>query len=316
MDKKRIKNKAEKIVKLSDNINRVFLGKEEVVEYTILTLLSGGHVLLEDVPGVGKTLLAKAVAGSISGKLKRVQFTADLLPTDITGVTIFNQSENIFEFRPGPIFTNILLGDEINRATPRTQSSLLEVMEEKQATIDGKIYKVDEPFFVIATQNPIELEGTYPLPFSQMDRFMSRIRIGYLKPEIEKNMLMEQKTVSPLDELKPIITLDELTDLQKEIKQIKIVEELLGYIISIVSKTRNTPGIEYGVSPRGALDLMRISQAKALMQNRDYVIPDDIKQSSALVLSHRIILRKGTRLSVSENNDIIKETVESIPVPT
>ena len=315
MNMSNLNNASKDVVKLIDNVSTILIGKRDVVENAVLTLLANGHILLEDVPGVGKTLLAKALAGSVSGDLKRVQFTADLLPSDITGVTIYNQTESEFEFRYGPVFTNILLGDEINRATPRTQSSLLEAMEEKQVTVDGQIYKIKEPFFVIATQNPIELEGTYPLPFSQMDRFMSRIRIGYLDYSNEKQMLIKQRLINPLDNLKPVLVLDRLVEIQKESREIKIVEELLEYIVKIVLKTRNTEGIEYGVSPRGSLDLMRISQVRAMLDSRDYVMPDDIKKSAALVLSHRIILKKGTRLSISENDDIINEIVESIPVP-
>jgi MoxR-like ATPase len=315
IDKELLNKSAKDSLDLIDNICSVLIGKRDVVENSIFTILANGHILLEDVPGVGKTLLAKALAGSISGDLKRVQFTADLLPSDITGVTIYNQTDGRFEFRHGPIFTNILLGDEINRATPRTQSSLLEAMEEKQVTVDGRIYKIDEPFFVIATQNPIELEGTYPLPFSQMDRFMSRIRIGYLEPHFEKKMLEEQRITNPLNDLKPILELSRLVEIQYLTREINIVEELLEYIVKIVSKTRHTEGIEYGVSPRGSLDLMRMSQVRALVESRDYVIPDDIKKSAALVLSHRIILKKGTRLSISENDNIINEIVEAIPVP-
>ena len=313
--KNQILEKRTAIQDLIDNVDKVFIGKKEVITNAVLTLLADGHLLLEDVPGVGKTLLAKALAASISGDLKRVQFTADLLPSDIIGVTVYRQNEGVFEFKKGPVFTNILLGDEINRATPRTQSSLLEVMEEKQVTVDGEVHYVSRPFFVIATQNPIELEGTYPLPFSQMDRFMSRIRVGYLDADFEINMLKGQRIAEPLTGIKSVLSLDEIDEIQILIRGINIVDELLEYIVNIINRTRNTNGIEYGVSPRGSLDLMRLSQSRAFLDGRDYVIPDDIKQSAALVLSHRIIQKKGTRLSVSENEDIVNEIVESTHIP-
>ena len=300
---------------LIDNICQVFIGKREVVYTAVLALLSDGHILLEDVPGVGKTLLAKAIAKSISGTLKRIQFTADLLPTDVSGVTIFLQNTGDFSFRKGPIFTNILLGDEINRATPRTQSSLLEAMEEYQVTVDGQIYELEKPFLVVATQNPIELEGTYPLPFSQMDRFITRLNIGYLGHEEEKQMLKDQKFSLILDNINSVIDCDSLVKIQEMIKHISISEDLYDYIISIIHKTRNSDTIEYGVSPRGALDLMRFSQASAFLNERDYVLPDDIKQSAAVVLAHRIIVKKGTRLATSGNKDIIDELVDTINVP-
>jgi len=300
---------------LIDNVCRVFIGKREVVVSAVLALLAEGHILLEDVPGVGKTLLAKSLAKSIDGVLKRIQFTADLLPTDVSGVSIFLPNSADFSFRKGPVFSNILLGDEINRATPRTQSSLLEAMEEYQVTVDGNVYELDKPFLVIATQNPIELEGTYPLPFSQMDRFIVRLNIGYLDHKIEKQMLKEQKLSLALDQIEAVLDCDTLVKIQKMIRHITISEDLYDYIIDIIHKTRDTDAIEYGVSPRGALDLMRFSQASAFINGRDYVLPDDIKQSAAAVLGHRIIVKKGTRLATSGNKDIIEELIDTVKVP-
>ena len=301
--------------RLIRNIASVFIGKDEVVTRAVLALISGGHVLLEDVPGLGKTLLAKTVARSISADFKRVQFTADLLPSDITGVTVYAQERHDFTFRPGPIFTNILLGDEINRATPRTQSSLLEAMEEHNVTVDGQVHVLVEPFFVIATQNPVELEGTYPLPFAQMDRFMVRLSIGYLERSAEMQMLRDQQKSNPLEHLAPVMTCADLLSIQKAVQSVRVDDTLLGYLVDIIQATRKTESLEYGASPRGSLDLQTYSQATALLAGRDYVLPDDIKTAARWILPHRLIVRKGTR-NVSVNaRSVIDHIVDSVPVP-
>ncbi len=301
--------------RLQENIEKVMVGKKDVIMLAISALLSEGHILIEDVPGVGKTLLAKSLARSIDGKFRRIQFTADLLPSDITGVNIYHQNTGEFSFRHGPVFANILLGDEINRATPRTQSSLLEAMEEHQVSVEGTCRELSAPFFVIATQNPIELEGTYPLPFAQMDRFIVRLRIGYLSQEEEKSMLLGRKCGITFDQSQPVITCDDLVMMQKQVHNIRITDELLGYIVAIVHQTRSSNALEYGASPRGSLDLLRFSQARALLNDRDYVLPDDIKHSAASVLAHRVIVKKGTRHATLNLDAVIEEIVESVAIP-
>ena len=300
---------------LVENVGRVVIGKKEVVTNAIVTLLAGGHALLEDVPGVGKTLLAKAVAKSLAGDFKRVQFTADLLPSDVTGVTIYSQEKHDFLFRQGPVFTNVLLADEINRATPRTQSSLLEAMEEQSVTVDGTVHALIDPFFVIATQNPVELEGTYPLPFAQMDRFMCRLTIGYMSRSSEVAMLKAQRTTDPLDAIEPVMDCETLVQLQRAVREVRISDVLLDYLVRIVEATRSAESLEHGASPRGSLDLQAFSQGLALLDQREYVLPDDIKRAARLVLPHRLIVRRGNR-SVSVNaRAVIDHIVDSVAVP-
>jgi len=291
------------------------VGKEQVVTLAVLALISGGHLLLEDVPVVGKTLLARALAKSLRAQFKRIQFTADLLPSDISGVTVFSPEDRQFAFRPGPIFANIVLGDEINRATPRTQSSLLEAMEEQSVTVDGVVHSLETPFFVMATQNPVELEGTYALPFAQMDRFMLRLSIGYLERAAEMLMLRAQQSGDPIERLSPVMTCATLVELQAAVRSVAIDDALLGYLVDLVRATRSVDSLEYGASPRGSLDLQRCSQAMALVAGRDYVLPDDIKQSARQVLPHRLISRKGTRSVTLSAKAVIDQILDSVPVP-
>lgn len=298
-----------------ENVEKVIVGKRNVVEQAVIALLAEGHILLEDVPGIGKTMLARALATSIAGNFKRIQFTADLLPSDITGVNVYHQQTGEFTFRHGPLFCNVLLGDEINRATPRTQSSLLEAMEELQTTVDGQRYPLEKPFFVIATQNPIELEGTYPLPFAQMDRFMVRLQLGYLTQPLEREMLKQRISGSPIEGLESVIDCAQLVDLQRRVQAISINDDLLDYVVAIVAATRTSEALEFGASPRASLDMVRFSQASALLEGRDYVMPDDIKRASAPVLAHRVIVKRGTRHGTLSSADRVSEIVESIPVP-
>ncbi|MGN6387113.1 MAG: AAA family ATPase [Verrucomicrobiota bacterium] len=300
---------------LAENISRVVVGKKEVINSAVVALLAGGHVLLEDVPGVGKTLLAKALAKSLAGDFKRIQFTADLLPSDVTGVTIYSQEQHDFHFRKGPVFSNVLLADEINRATPRTQSSLLEAMEELNVTVDGTVHQLVEPFFVIATQNPVELEGTYPLPFAQMDRFMCRLSIGYMNRAAEMLMLKSQRANDPLEAVEPVMDCETLVQVQKAVRRVKITDALLEYLVKIVEGTRTHEALEFGASPRGSLDLQAFSQGLALLEGRDYVLPDDIKHGARLVLPHRLIARRGNRSVTANARNLIDQIIQSVPVP-
>lgn len=300
----------ERVQQLSENLGRTIVGKADAVRLVLVSLLAGGHALLEDVPGVGKTLLAKSLAKSIDGKFQRLQCTPDLLPTDVTGTNIWNPRTGEFEFMPGPVFANILLADEINRATPRTQSALLEVMEEQQVTVDGVSRFVPRPFFVIATQNPVEYQGTFPLPEAQMDRFMLSLSLGYPTETEELQMLQRWQSGLKLDELQPCITPEELKELQHLCSQVKVDQSIQQYIVNLVRATREDEEVTLGVSPRGTVALQRSCQALAFLEDRDYVIPDDVKFLAPNVLCHRMI-PSGGRKAIA----IVERLLRSIPIP-
>ena len=307
---------AEKIARLRENIQKVFVGKDETADKLIIGMLAQGHLLIEDIPGVGKTVLAKALARSIDVGFSRIQFTPDLLPTDILGVSVFNAEREDFVFKKGPIFANVILADEINRTTPRTQSSLLEAMNDRQVSCDGTTYRLPRPFIVIATQNPHEFEGTYPLPESQLDRFLMRVTIGYPSEDQERRILTDQKTTHPLDTLEPVLTADDVIELQKQVREIKLDGVVMDYLLKIISETRQSDALEVGASPRASLNLSRAAQARALMHERDYCMPDDAKVLATSVLSHRLIGK--SRMGPSRNgtiDEILMEIVDSIPVP-
>ncbi|MDV3353463.1 MoxR family ATPase [Leptolyngbyaceae cyanobacterium CCMR0082] len=300
----------DRIDQIVQNLNKTIVGKEEPIRLVLVALLSGGHVLLEDVPGVGKTLLAKSLARCIDGKFQRVQCTPDLLPSDVTGTNIWNPSSGTFQFMPGPVFANILLTDEINRATPRTQSALLEVMEEHQVTLDGVSRPVPEPFFVIATQNPVEYQGTFPLPEAQMDRFALSLSLGY--PSAEEELKMLQNLTQPFKptDLEPCITLDEMHSLQQQCQQVRVEDSVQQYMINLVRATRDHEDVALGVSPRGTVALYRAAQALAFLEDRDYVLPDDVKTLATAVLAHRIIASGGHKSA-----PIIAQLLDTVPIP-
>lgn len=304
--------------RLIASVGQVIKGKDDVIRKTAVCLFCGGHILLEDVPGTGKTTLAKALSRSIDGMaFTRVQFTPDLLPGDLTGGNIYNQKTQEFTFRPGPMFTNILLADEINRATPRTQSSLLECMEEGQVTVDGETRRLEQPFFVVATQNPVEIQGTFPLPEAQLDRFFMRLAMGYPQKESERQMLNAFVRENPLDSLEPVMSREELLGGRRQVREIRAGEAVQDYILAIVEATRSHEKIRLGVSPRGSLALFRASQAWAGISGRDYVIPDDVKAVCCDVLSHRLLCR-GSHLSQGPQfaREVLTELLHQVPVPT
>ena len=302
--------------KIINNVEQVIIGKRETVELVITALISNGHILLEDVPGVGKTRLIAAVARSIDGSFKRIQFTADVLPSDITGFSIYNQKTGDFEFKKGAIMSQFVLADEINRTSPKTQAALLEAMEEKQISVDGVTYKMPQPFMVMATQNPIEFMGTFPLPEAQLDRFLIKISVGYPDAESERSVLSMHQMDDPFDTLEAVATTDDIINIQNEVKKVFIHENLESYIISLVSATRNHPSVRLGASPRASLALYRTAPATAYIDGRDYVIPDDIQKMMVPVMAHRIILSQETKFSNTTAEDVLEEIKKSTPVPT
>ena len=298
-----------------DNVEQVIIGKREVIELAVIALISRGHLLIEDAPGVGKTMLARSLARSLDCTFKRIQFTPDMLPGDITGVSVYNQKTADFEFRAGPVMAQIVLADEINRATPKVQSALLECMEERQITFDGVTHKMPSPFHVLATQNPIEYEGTFPLPETQLDRFMLRISLGYPSVSDEINIMEGQQYTHPIEELRPVVTNADIQMLQTAVKNVYVHDLMKQYITSLVSGTRGHPSIYLGASPRGSLALFRTAQARALVQGRDFVLPDDIKALAGPVLAHRLLIRLTDSSRDRSGRTIVEELLETVPVP-
>jgi MoxR-like ATPase len=297
------------------SVENVIEGKPEVVRLALTVLLAEGHLLIEDVPGVGKTMLSKALARSIDCSVRRIQFTPDLLPSDITGVSVYDQQERDFEFKPGAIFAQIVVGDEINRASPKTQSALLESMEERQVTVDGTTYELPSPFMVIATQNPVEMEGTYPLPEAQRDRFTARVSIGYPAPEAELKMLDVHGGVSPLDDLQPVAHSHEIVKLIEAVRQVHVAEPVRRYAVALVGATRDHPDLRLGASPRATLHLIRAARASAALEGREFVLPDDVQALAAPVLAHRLLPTAQAQLNRRTPEQVVAEIVQRVPVP-
>ncbi|MCL4216855.1 MAG: MoxR family ATPase [Candidatus Hydrogenedentes bacterium] len=305
-----------KLETLRENLAKVIRGKADSLDTLIIAMAAGGSVLMEDIPGVGKTTLAKALATSINATFSRIQFTPDLLPADILGSSIYDPARGVFNFSEGPVFCNVLLADEINRASPRTQSALLEAMSEGQATIEGKRHVLDKPFFVLATQNPIEFHGTYPLPEAQLDRFLALLRLGYPDADTEVDILFAQAERHPLEDLQPVLSRDEVIAIQRAVAAVKVERTVAQYIIALVQRTREDPRLRLGVSPRGSLMLFRASQATAFLAGRAYVLPDDVQRCAVPVLAHRVILTSKAKYGGDEKPAIIAELVEGVRVPT
>ena len=300
---------------IAQSVSQVIIGKRNEVRLTILGLLSQGHILIEDIPGVGKTMMAKALARSIGCTFSRLQFTPDMLPSDVTGVSLFNQKTREFEFRAGPIMAQIVLADEINRATPKTQAALLEAMEERQVTVDGVTYPMDDPFLILATQNPIEYEGTFPLPEAQLDRFMLRIQLGYPNPNEELTVLSAQQFQHPINNMTQVVSVQQLLAAQQAVREVYVADEIKQYIVDLVNGTRQHPDVYLGSSPRGSLGLFRTSQARAAMAGRDYVIPDDVKALTEVTLAHRIIVGPAARIKDVSSRTIVQDILLNTPVP-
>ncbi|MGI5900485.1 MAG: AAA family ATPase [Christensenellales bacterium] len=297
------------------NVAKVIVGKDDIIELVLTAVLAKGHVLLEDVPGTGKTVMAKSLSRSIDCEFKRIQFTPDLLPSDVTGLSVFNQQKITFEFKKGAIFAGVVLADEINRATPRTQSALLECMEERQVTVDGNTYPLPAPFIVVATQNPVEIQGTFPLPEAQLDRFMVRLRMGYPDTDGSIGILSRFINDDPLEELAPVVSAQQIVEAQEEIKKVHVSPAIMEYIVSLCENSRKMEQVTLGVSPRGALALMRASQAYAALQNRDYATPDDVKKLAVPVMAHRVIVR-GAYGRADKSEEVIAQILRQTPVPT
>lgn len=301
--------------RISHSVGQVILGKRNEIRLTVLGLLSQGHILIEDIPGVGKTMMARSLSKSIGCTFSRVQFTPDMLPSDVTGVSLFNQKTREFEFRAGPIMAQIVLADEINRATPKTQAALLEAMEERQITVDGTTYPLQEPFLILATQNPIEYEGTFPLPEAQLDRFMLRIQLGYPSPAEEMTILSSQQHEHPVQNVYQVVSVQELLAAQQAVREVYVADEIKRYIIDLVTNTRQHPDVYLGSSPRGSLALFRTSQARAAMAGRDYVIPDDVKALAEVTLAHRVIVGPAARIKDISSRTIVQDILAATPVP-
>jgi MoxR-like ATPase len=301
--------------RILDNVEKVIIGKEHETRLALITLLCRGHLLIEDVPGVGKTMLARALARSVGCRFSRIQFTPDLLPSDVTGVSVYQQQTGGFEFRPGPIMAELVLADEVNRATPKTQSALLEAMEENQVTVDGVTHPLPQPFMVMATQNPIEYEGTFPLPEAQLDRFLLRVHLGYPSPTDEVLVMDAQQTRHPIETLPEVTTRAEVLDLQSAVREIYVDPLIKQYVVSLVNATREHESVYLGASPRGSLALMRVAQAYAVLEGRDFVQPDDIKLLAYPTLGHRVIVSPGARVREIDSAQIVDECIERVPVP-